>query len=47
MMSVFFLKQEKRLKMNMELKKLQQKVKEQQEKVGEKVALFAHKLCYF
>ncbi|KMZ70217.1 Choline-phosphate cytidylyltransferase [Zostera marina] len=32
---------EKRLKMNMELKKLQQKVKEQQEKVGEKLSTVA------
>lgn len=31
--------QEKRLRVNMGLKKLRQKVKEQQEKVGEKVCL--------
>ena len=32
-------KQEKRLRVNMRLKRLQEKVKEQQEKVGEKVCL--------
>lgn len=32
--------QEKRLRVNMGLKKLQEKVKQQQEKVGEKVSIY-------
>lgn len=36
----FFIHQERRLKMNMGMKKLGEKVKQQQEKVGEKVFQF-------
>ena len=39
------LQQEKRLRVNMRLKKLQERVKEQQEKVGEKACLRSTSLC--
>lgn len=40
-MGLLICKQEKRLRVNMRLKKLQERVKEQQEKVGEKVCLLS------
>ena len=42
---VIDLQQEKRLRVNMRLKKLQERVKEQQEKVGEKACLLSTSLC--
>jgi hypothetical protein len=39
------LQQEKRLRVNMRLKKLQERVKEQQERVGEKACLLSTSFC--
>lgn len=41
----FDLQQEKRLRVNMRLKKLQERVKEQQERVGEKACLLLFCIC--